>query len=264
MDRVQEQNLEKAFFTVVIVVNGFEHLLSMTLDSLLMQNMKDFQIVIVESHEFSKIEHILQSYSGIPIELHVENEDNRAVLMNRGLGYAKGRYVHYLYSGDVYLSQHSLAYLKEMIEQNQDPDLLYCGYIVREKETLPSVMIKTLSVEMIRRGELPTIWQCWWFSKNMLQAQQGFNERFSDRPILDLVSKLIKSDSKIVFIPRILVDYVFYRKVARMSLSYMGQTYKVIYRHFGVLRAFLWWFLQDHVRTVKLTFRILKKAFWGT
>ncbi len=264
MDPVQEQNPKNPLFTIVILVPRFEHLLSVTLDSIISQTLQDFEIVLVEARELSKIEHILQSYSDIPIELHVENETNQSILMNRGLGYAKGKYVHFLYSGDFYLSQHSLAYLKEMIEKHQDPDLLYCGYLVREQGVLPSVMIKPLSLEMIRKGDLPTIQQCCWYSKKTLEKHHGFDERFSCRTVLDYISALVKSDSRIVFVPRILVDYVLYGRLIRMNLRYLSETCHVLFRHFGFWRAFLWWFLQDHIRTLKMIFLVLRKVFWGT
>lgn len=264
MDPVQEQNQKEPTFTIIILVTNFEHLLPVTLDSILSQTEQDFQIVLVESQEFSKIEHIMQSYAGVSIELHVENEGNLAILLNRGLGYAKGKYIHYLYCGDVYLSQHSLSYLKSNIEKNQDPDILYCGYLIRDPDTPPSVMMTPLTIEQIRKGDLPTMWQCWWFLKSRLEKSGGFDEGISHRPIFNYVCQMVKGSSKIVFLPQILVDYIPYRTNPRMSMRFMFQTFKVIFRQFGLWRAFLWWFLQDHVRTIKMSLRILKKAFWGT
>ena len=264
MDQVQGQNTQKPFFTIVILVTDFEHLLSLTMDSILAQTCKDYEIVLVEAKAFSKIEHILQSYPEVSIDLHVEDEMNQSILMNRGLSYAKGEYVHYLYCGDVYLSQQSLAYVKEMSSQYQSPDLLYCGYIIREKEELPSAVIKPLSFEMLRKGEIPTAPQCCWYSKKALEAQKGFSEKYFYRPVLYLFCNLIKQNSKIVFLPRILVDYITYRRQVRVNLLYMSETFSIVFKHFGIWRALSWWFVQDHIRTLKIAFRVLRKAFWGT
>lgn len=90
--------------SVVMPVYNVENYLEQTLDSLLNQTMKHFEIIAVDDGSTDRSLEILKRYAGKDSRIHVLTQKNQyaGVARNTGLAKAKGEYVVFLDSDDFF------------------------------------------------------------------------------------------------------------------------------------------------------------------
>ncbi len=255
--------IEAPFFSVVLIIPDSYHLVSVTLDSLREQTCQDFEIILIE-HGLSEndLEMLKGSMEQI-VKIHPSYVREHARLMNKGLGFARGRYVQFLLPGDVLLSKHVLLELKKKIEENDFPQLIASGYLAREEEKAGEVVCRPLLLDFLKKGMMPTRLQSIFFLRSILEEVHGFNKHYLYREDFELLCRLLKNKKrKVLFLPRILVDYVFRRMYAKEFLGVEWETMRILYHHFGLLKAFLWLFFQNHFHLIDWWCKSVKQAFF--
>ncbi len=256
-------NIEPPFFSIVLIVPDSYHLVLVTVNSLCEQTFQDFELIVVE-HGLpeSDMEMLKNSLPQIT-KIHSSYLQDHARLMNKGLGFAKGKYVQFLLPGDVLLSKHVLLELKKKVEENDFPQIVASGYLDREEKKTGDVICRPLLLDVLKKGQMPTRLQSIYFLRIVLEEAHGFNKRYQYREDFELLCRLLKNKKrKIFFVPRIFVDYVFRRKNTKQFLGVEWETMRVLYRHFGVVTLFLWLFFQNHFHLFEWWFRSIKQDFF--
>lgn len=152
-------------FSLIILCERGRHLLPMTLDTLKSQK-GSFEVLIFCEDRLGELSSLYPE-----LKIRIEKPSmNRGEMMNRAIEKAKGTYVQFLESGDRYISQHGLAFLKELI-QDQPP--------------------------LIRDGKF------FWALREKIWKEGGFKELC---PIEDLLFRFEQMGIKSLVSPRVLID----------------------------------------------------------
>lgn len=252
---------EEPLVSIVILLRDFFHLANLTLKSIVDQTQTCYEIIVIETAETKRDLVMLKPYlEKIRVIEHLE-EKELPYLMNKALELAKGKYVHFLFSGDIYVSKYVVAYLKDLIDEKSFPDLICFAFLKREELLAPEVI--KFSFDYFKKGKIPMNIQSCWFLSDIIRKFDGFDPHYKIQVGFDMICKIfLKKDRKIIFSNRVLTDYQLKKRTSRIALFTAGENLKIIYRNFG-LKTFFWWGLHDHLRMLKLLMLSVKRAFWN-
>ncbi len=248
------------FFSIVILARSALHLLPLTLDTIKSQSGTDFEVVIVSSCK-QAVAPLTPVTPGFRV--FTAKDKNISQMMNEGIREAKGRYLQFLDPGDRYLSHQGLSYLRQLIQDSSEPHLVYSGFLMRGPDEPPRAVSFTFNQEILQKGLFPNHFRSSWFRRDLLEDLGGFDAMFSHRPAFDFLCRLYqKKDLKVVYSRRVLTDSEPRMTSPWEMVGYVAETCRILYRHFGLLPALRWIFVQDHLKMLKWTALLLKQAFW--
>lgn len=118
--------------SVIIPVYNVENYLSECLDSIIGQTLKDIEIICIEDCSTDYTYDILKKYAGDDSRIRIyENKANSgpSYTRNRGLCYAKGKYIYFMDSDDA-LDRNALLELYEESEKNNLDVVLFEAEVV--------------------------------------------------------------------------------------------------------------------------------------
>jgi len=258
---MEESN--QPLFSICIVLWDFAYMASWTLESILRQSCTSYEVLILEKNPSDVLKKMAQNQEKKITFLECKEQASLGDLLNQAIAHATGKYIHILQPGDFYLSQLGLQHIADIIQENPDSDLIYCAHLMREGQKFPSAVSYPLTDALLRKGKLPTRLQSCWFSKKIFNELGTFDTRYKKRPGLDFLCRVfLKGSHKIFSSKRVIVDYEPLKASSSQVLSYTLETFRIIYRYFGLYRAITWWFLEEHLGFFKWSMRKLKKVFW--
>ena len=173
-------------YSIIIPIYNSEKTLSRCLDSLLTQNYKDAELLLINDGSSDSSEKICLDFAGRYPNLICRTTENRGVsaARNLGLALAKGTYILFVDSDD-YVSPDYFQAIDRGLEQG-DPDLVIFAhrlfgrktYKVAVENRIVSGKDQVLDVvaQYLRMGELNTLWSKV-FRRDVIEAHQlRFNE----------------------------------------------------------------------------------------
>lgn len=116
----------KPFFSIIVVCLNAGNSLKKTVDSVLLQDFTDFEIIIKDglSTDGSLLS-IVEDERIVKVKKH---DDGIYDAMNQAIDYVKGKFVLFLNAADCFADQSVLtSYYNEIINNNY-PELVYCDY----------------------------------------------------------------------------------------------------------------------------------------
>lgn len=119
-------NQGKPFFSVVIPAYNAERFIRMTLQSVFMQTVQDFEIVVVNDGSTDRTLEVLQGIADSRLRVVSQQNGGECVARNKGIQEARGEYIALLDSDDCWLPNH-LELVLSCIKQH--PDILW--YVTR-------------------------------------------------------------------------------------------------------------------------------------
>lgn len=122
-------------FSIIIPTYNRAHLIAKTVDSVLAQTFKDYEIVVIDDKSTDNTEEVLQPYINNQSVRYFKNEQNseRAISRNRGIDEAKGKYISLLDSDDI-LFPDCLAHAATFLSSNSDCRFFHCQYVFVNEE----------------------------------------------------------------------------------------------------------------------------------
>ncbi|MBI5345650.1 MAG: hypothetical protein HZB76_00675 [Chlamydiae bacterium] len=247
------------FISIILIIKDFAHLAPLSLESILAQKDKDFEIIIVEGSV--KKEHFFKGFTENIAQICHVDDPNFTALMNKGLDLARGKYVHFMFAGDVYLSNNVIGYLKK-IQEKSNFDLICSSFLLRQLDKSTEVI--NFSYKEYEKGKLPTRIQSCFFLKKTLKSFNGFDKRYLTRAGFDIICRFFQKipQENICFVPRVLTDYEYKKLPYKFRFLQAKETILVIYRNFGLLKALRWVCFHDRFSMIKIWLSGLKKAFF--
>ena len=119
----------KPLVSVIMPSYNTAHLIAGSLDSVLQQTYSDFEIIVVNdgSPDTTELERVLGPYLNRII--YVKQENKRAGgARNTAIGKARGEFLAFLDSDDVWLPEH-LDSQMQLFDENPSLDLVYCNCV---------------------------------------------------------------------------------------------------------------------------------------
>lgn len=189
-------------FSIIIPVFNSESFIKETITSLINQNYKNIEIIIINDCSIDNSSKIINRIKKINQKFKfkiINNKRNRGVAFSRniGLNYAKGDYIIFLDSDD-YLEKNSLSYISKKIISNNHPDLVLGSHNMNVSEIFKNGKNSSKNnlkyqLKLINNSKQFTGY-CWAFiiKRNFLFCN---NIRFSD----------IKTHEDMVFVAKIIL-----------------------------------------------------------
>lgn len=248
--------MESPLVSIVIAVFENAHLTAVSLDSILHQTDQRFEIILVLTKDTKKQVHNLRDYSQSIAKTIITEEKTISAMMNKGMKYAKGKYLQFVLPGEAYLSKAGFSYIAKEIESSKDVDLFYCSSILFNEAGLPEVMDKEFSYETLSSASMVTRLESCWIEKKFLEKVGKFDSSYFFREGYDFMCRLILiKDIKIKHIKRIIMDYENYIKTSEDAKLYAYETIYTIYKNFGLRKTLSWIIFKDHFKFLRIWIR---------
>lgn len=124
-------------FSVITVSYNSASTIKKTVDSVLSQQMSDFEFIIVDGCSTDNTTEVVRSYTDKRIKFLSEPDNGLYDAMNKGLTFASGKYIAILNSDDVYVDSSVLMDVAKRFEESQAEvvagDLYYFKNDVKKK-----------------------------------------------------------------------------------------------------------------------------------
>lgn len=268
LNKDQEPYPESDYPKVSIIIPTYNCAQSIqtTLDSLLMQVYPSFEIIVIDAGSTDRTLEVVKHYRNKLIRIFAVTSYNRYEMLNKGISLARGNYVNFIFPGDYYISKENLHIMMGLAIQEQFPELVYCGCLIRDGRSEAKLLYRTLTLDLLKMGQQPTNLQSCWFKSTLFRKIGKFDTGLQLRGGFDLFCRFMiqKESAKYSSIRRILLDYDLQGVTRQMIILHFTETFKVICRYFGSSAAFFWLFRQKDVkRYLKSWIRSVKVAFFG-
>lgn len=251
--------------TTIIPTQNSAHSIALTLDSLTRQRYPHFEIIVLDAGSTDRTLEIVKGYFDQGVRLHSVTEYNVYEMYNRGSSLAAGRYLNFLFPGDFYISQDTLSVIGHLALEENSPDLIFGGCLLRDAHINPRVLLRDFSLEILKKGKQPTSLQsCWWRSDTFIILGK-FRTNLRLRGGFDLMCRFaLKKGLRAVGSKRVLTDYDRRSLTQKLIMIHFWETLPILFRIFGFSVASRWLvFQRDLYRTFRLWLRGLRVAFFG-
>lgn len=120
------------FFTIVIPTYNRAGFIRKTIDSLLLQDFKDFEILVVDDGSTDNTEDIISGINDDRIIYLKKKNGERAAARNFGAQHARGRFINFFDSDDLAYPHH-LSTAHTFINQSE-PEIFHLGYDIKDDQ----------------------------------------------------------------------------------------------------------------------------------
>lgn len=118
--------------SIITVTYNAEKVLEPTLRSVAGQTFRDFEHIIVDGQSSDGTLELASRYADDRMQIHSKADNGIYHGMNRGLKYARGKYVIFLNAGDKFASKGTLALYAEAAQKS--PDIIYGDTVIVDGE----------------------------------------------------------------------------------------------------------------------------------
>ncbi len=231
--------MEEPLLSIIILDIQNHFLIQPTLESILSQADDRFEIIVITQNLKASEYNFLKNYLDRITLKEVAKDKKIPDIRNLALKLAKGRYLHYLFPGETYLSKFSLEKAFREIEEKKYPDLLCFAYIKRDLLSPPEVKQVSFNLSFLGGERYPMFTRDCFFSKQSLLEIGGFDSRYSGLEGFDAISHLfLKKGFRAVCFRNVLVDYELQKYPPRVMLRFLADMIAIIYRRYGFFRLF--------------------------
>jgi glycosyltransferase involved in cell wall biosynthesis len=223
--------------------------LKKTLRSLGEQNYPNLEVVIIDASSTDQTVAVVHAAHQLKPRLYTVPKFDVYEMFNRGISVITGDYFSLLLPGDGYLSREALTNIVELIQRKEQPDLAYCGSLLREPDADPRYLFRPFSIDLLKDGKQPTTIQACWFRREVVRHLGRFDLRYKLRSSFDLLCRMSQEEGyTVVALPRYYIDHERFRVTPAFLLRRTWETFLIIYRNFGLSQAFYWFVAQKPLR----------------
>lgn len=237
--------------SVIVPTYNCSESIGTTLESIKQQTCTPLEVILVDAGSTDRTLEVAAGYSSLISRIYSVTQYNVADMMNRGISLAGGNYITFLHPGTYYLSCYTYQIFSEQIELKKDPHLIYCGSIQREIKREPKTILFPFSLSLLESGIPFATTSACWFRSDLFDQLGKFNTKYSARSSFDFFCRMGLANFEPVMISRIFVDFDYgrfsYGKVIRSS----EETWRILYRHFGMRKSAVWFFTFNHFQIFK-------------
>ena len=184
----------KPFFSIITVTKNTEKKIDLTIRSVLSQNFKNFEYIVVDGHSndntFTKITKYKDNKK---IKIFQRYDKNFYDSLNYAISKAKGNYISILNSGDIFFSNKILKKIQNNIFKYKSFDfyfsnLVYYNKNIEVKRIWKSYELKNNLSDAFKIAH-PTV-----FLVNKIAKKYKYNDNYNISADLDFILKLIQNN----------------------------------------------------------------------
>jgi len=143
-------------FTIIIPTYNRENFILNTIQSVLAQDYKNFEVIIIDDGSTDNTKKIVEAIQDERLIYVFKTNEERAVARNTGIKMARGKYVTFLDSDDVLFPNH-FTVAKRFLEQHNSVECFHLSYQIRNYTTnkITNVPVKnTIANKQLIEGNL--------------------------------------------------------------------------------------------------------------
>lgn len=125
----KENKKDEIFFSIIIPTYNRASIIAKTLFSLLSQEYKNFEVIIVDDGSTDNTEQVIKNIDSVNVFYHKIKNSERGFARNYGAKLAKGDYINFFDSDDLALPNH-LSTAMKAITECKDPEIFHLNYIM--------------------------------------------------------------------------------------------------------------------------------------
>lgn len=228
----------KKIFSIITVNYNDSAGLNKTIESVKRQTFQDFDFIIIDGG--STDESIDFINKNIKFINNIVSEKDFGIYdaMNKGLKFAKGQYVYFLNSGDVFFSNETLQELSLELKNSNYPHLIYGSCLISFNYRKNFIKSEDLSLNKLKLGiKVP---QQAYLVKNEVIQKMKFNQQYKIAADFQVLCKIFADKTlKTKKINQIICNYNGEGISSNLNKSYKD-TEMVIKNEFGNFYAFLY------------------------
>lgn len=251
--------------SIIIPTLNCAHTIGLTLETLLNQDYPLMEVIVIDAGSTDRTMEVVKSYRHHAVKIYSISGYFRYEMLNKGITHATGMYLNFLFPGDYYISRSTLKNMMALAMGHDTPSLVFCGTLLRDGKEEPKIMFRHLSLKILKRGQQPTSLQSCWFRKDVFTKVGKFNTSYQMRGGYELLCRyVLKGNLHTVATPKVLTDYDLRYVTKNMVILHFKETFKTIWRYFGLWDLTVWFFRQkDFARYIKIWWRSLRSSFMG-
>jgi glycosyltransferase involved in cell wall biosynthesis len=179
--------IKNPLFTIITVVYNGEMFISKTIESVLNQTYDNFEYIIIDGNSTDNTKNIISNYKEYISSFISENDLGIYDAMNKGIRLAKGRWVNFMNSGDVFNDENILYNISKSIEEDaSETDIIYGNHILNVNNSL----IKIKPMNLIKLNyEMAFCHQSTFIKTDILKSHY-FNIQYKYASDFDMMNKL--------------------------------------------------------------------------
>lgn len=192
-------------FSIITVCFNAEKEIRSTMESVLRQNFKNFEYIVVDGASTDSTVAIVQEYAGKDTRIKWHSEPDSGVFnaMNKGIGYARGDFLLFLNAGDEFHSEDVLTKASKVAE---GADIII-GDVAFKTESGLAKRIYPVGEELLenlKRGDC-VCHQVVFASEESLK--DGFDERYTTCADYDWICRQMNAGRRTVKLDIVVTDY---------------------------------------------------------
>lgn len=248
--------MENPFFSIVVpVTKKNAYLLPFTLDAFRTQKEGSFEVILVDGTRRRVCEH------GIYLkQVKIIFAPNLEIfaLANRGVTIAAGEYIHFLFPGEFYVSNHLFSLMEKWIRGHEAPDVVYTGCFHRHRFDGPTTFMQPIKLADLKGVRLPLGLHSFWFCKETLLMMGLFREDLVFQSGYDLVCRIfVANDLRKIFMRKIFTDSEYRSVPYKEVIRSFHETVKISLLHFGISWPLLGWIGENYARLIHWWWNLL-------
>lgn len=186
----------RPYFSIITICKNAENLIEKTIKSLMWQTFTDYEYIVIDGNSsdetVSRVKSLLKKYDNLNFRIVSEVDSGISQAMNKGISFAKGKFIYYLHAGDAFREANILERAHREIHINDwewavgaldvvstDDRVLY------SYKPLPYCRHK----EILFQNKIPH--QAVFLSTKILKEVGGFDEELTQAMDYDLWLKLL-------------------------------------------------------------------------
>lgn len=118
---------DSSFFTIIIPTYNRASFLTKTIESVLQQSFRDWELIIIDDGSTDTTKNIIRGFTDKRIKYFYQKNQERSVARNKGIEHAEGQYICFLDSDDYYLPQHLENFHSTILKAENKTGFFYCG-----------------------------------------------------------------------------------------------------------------------------------------
>ena len=180
-------NISNPLFSIITVVFNGEKSITKTINSVLKQSYDNFEYIIIDGNSTDNTKIIISNFKESLTNFISENDLGIYDAMNKGIRLAKGEWVNFMNSGDVFYDENVLYNISKSIDEDAlNLDIIYGNHILNFNDSL--IKIKPMNLNRLNY-EMAFCHQST-FIKNDILKNNYFNLQYKYASDFDMMNKL--------------------------------------------------------------------------
>lgn len=180
--------------SIIICTFNSEATIRDTIKSILLQNLKDYEVVVIDNNSTDKTIEIIKSYNLIKKQILIEKDSGVYSAINKGILLANGEIVSILHSSDFYYESSVLKNIVKIFEL-KNPDIVY-GDLIYVREHNKNSILRYWKSNIFKKGSFQKGWSpphpTFFCKKSVYMKFKSYNEDLGTSSDIELMYRYLE------------------------------------------------------------------------